>query len=131
MVVRLSAIADAVVPAGLREVEQAGYLTDFGMWDARLDTRRYHVLRSRDNIRTAEVPDWRWHVSVSGERGVPRWRDLVAIGHELRPGVCFVVGCPPKSWWINVHPHCLHLYETKDENLIAQWRFEGQGHTPS
>lgn len=117
---------------GLAEAQRAGFLTDFAAWDARVDyTRRYHVLRSRDNIGTGALPDWRWHISVSGEKDVPRWRDLVAIGHELRPGVCFVVGCPPKSWWINVHEHCLHLYETKDENLIAQWRAEGQGHAPS
>lgn len=119
------------MPAGLLEAELAGYLTDYGAWDARVDTRRYHVLRSRDNIGTAVMPDWRWHISVSGESAVPRWADLVAIGHHLRPGICFVVGVPPRSWWINVHEFCLHLYESKDENLMAQWKSEAQGHTPT
>ncbi len=123
---------DVDVPDGLRAAQDAGYLTDYGCWDARVDhTRRYHFIRSRDNIGGDGVPDWRWHVSVSGERDVPRWRDLVAIGHKLRPGVCFVVGVPPRSQWMSVHPHCLHLYETKDAALQAQWRFEAQGHTPS
>ncbi len=62
---------------------------------------------------------------------MPPWKVLVAIGHELRPGVPFCVGVPPKSWWMNIHPHVLHLYEIKDTNLLAQWRAEGQGHTPT
>lgn len=88
----------------------------------------YNVLVSRDPI---EDGDPRWHISVTGHEDVPRWRDLVAIAHRLRPGVCFVVGVPPRSWWINVHPNCLHLWETKDGNLEALWRLEAQGHRPT
>jgi hypothetical protein len=87
---------------------------------------------SRDPINEArDVPDPRWHLSIAGEHAVPDWETLVSIAHQLRPGVCFVVGVPPRSWWINVHPHCLHLWETRDPNLEAQWRSERRGHTPS
>lgn len=117
---------------GLREAADAGYLTDFCVYDVAIDVRhRYHALVSRDNIGTAAEPDWRWHVSVSGEHDVPRWKHLVAVGHHLRPGVVFVVGVPPRSMWMTVHPHCLHLYETKDGPLIEQWRFEANGREPS
>jgi hypothetical protein len=91
------------------------------------------ALVSRDEIAAA---DWRWHISVRyGELGdngrVPLWDELVETGHALRPGVPFVVGVPPRSWWINVHPHVLHLYETRDANLVEQWRSERKGDRPS
>jgi hypothetical protein len=38
---------------------------------------------------------------------------------------------PPRSWWINVHPHVLHLYEIKDMALTAQWRAEARGDRPT
>lgn len=93
----------------------------------------YSVLSSRDPIhdRRSGPPDYRWHISVAGETDVPEWAHMVAIAHRLRPGICFVVGVPPRSWWINVHPHCLHLWETRDANLEAQWRGEARGDTPS
>jgi hypothetical protein len=121
---------DGPVADGLQKAVDEGFSTDLGWYDARLDTRRYSVLRSRDNI-GVNIPDWRWHISVAGQDDVPRWRDLVAIAHELRPGVAFVVGVPPRSHWMSVHPHCLHLWETHDENLTAQWMAERQGSTPS
>jgi hypothetical protein len=74
----------------------------------------------------------RWHISVRyGDPGfngrVPSWGELVQTAHELRPGVPFVVGIPPRSWWLNVHPDVLHLVETRDLALIASWRDEAQG----
>jgi hypothetical protein len=73
----------------------------------------------------------RWHISVTHVSRVPTWSELTDAAHELRPGVVFVLGLPPKSWWINIHPYCLHLYETRDQPLIEQWRFEGRGDTPT
>ena len=99
---------------------------------AEADGCRYSVIVSRDDLANGrQIPDRRWHVSVAGENDVPRWEDLAAIGHRVRPGVCFVIGVPPKSWWINLHPHCLHLYELADDALIDQWRSERRGDTPS
>lgn len=71
--------------------------------------------------------DVRWHISISRGDRLPDWGELVSAAHELRPGVVFVVGVPPKSWWINIHPFCLHLYETRDPHLVAQWRAESRG----
>ena len=80
--------------------------------------------------------DWRWHISVRfGDPGidgrVPTWDELVDVAHELRPGVCFAIGIPPRSWWMNVHPDVLHLYEMKDEALVSQWREQRMGQTPT
>lgn len=80
--------------------------------------------------------DWRWHVSVRyGDPGVngrvPNWGELVETAHQLRPGVVFVIGVPPRSWWMNVHPDVLHLWETVDPHLVAEWRASSRGDRPS
>lgn len=94
--------------------------------------REFSVIVTRDDLSHGAKTDVRWHISVAGKDGkVPAWETLAAVAHEVRPGVPFVIGVPPKSWWINVHPGCLHLYETHDESLVDQWRYERQGHTPS
>ena len=70
----------------------------------------------------------RWHISVSGPGRVPTWEELVRAAHELRPGVPFCMGVPPQTWWMNVHPHVLHMWETTDAGLIEEWRMNAQGH---
>ena len=73
----------------------------------------------------------RWHISVSGPGRCPTWDELVKAAHELRPGVPFCMGVPPETWWLNVHPHVLHMWETNDPGLIEQWRDNARGDTPS
>jgi hypothetical protein len=87
------------------------------------------ALVSRDPVRGSEHP--RWHVSVQHEKRVPNWDELVAAAHELRPGVCFIIGVPPRSWWMNIHPRVLHLYEVDDPPLTGMWLEERRGHTPT
>jgi hypothetical protein len=100
------------------------------MWGT-LNGRRYCVLISRDPMHD-DPDDRRWHISVSDEEHlkggheVPVWRDFVAIVHQLRPGVPFVLGIPPRSMWMNKCPNVLHALETTDETLIAEWRVEGE-----
>jgi hypothetical protein len=92
------------------------------------DGADHFAIMSRDEIAPA---DHRWHISVQGQGDVPIWRNLVAIGHRLRPGIFFCVGVPPSHLWMNVHPNVLHLWEMDDEHLTEQWRAEAQGHTPT
>jgi hypothetical protein len=92
------------------------------------DTELLRVLVSREQWTAV---DERWHVSISCEERVPSWDEIAATLHVLRPGVPFVLGVPPRSWWLNLHPHCLHAWECKDTNLIAQWRANRQGQTPT
>lgn len=104
----------------------------FEWFMAHVEERAYSVIAAREDISGGDqIPDERWHISIAGEEDVPSWGHLAAIAHRVRPGVPLVVGVPPKSWWLNVHPHTLHLFETKDPNLVAQWRHERQGHTPT
>lgn len=102
-------------------------------WSARHRGRFFSVLLTRDNLNDGEVrsPDWRWHLSIAGRDGVPEWATMAAICHEIRPGIPFVLGVPPKSWWVNVHPGTLHAWETHDENLIRCWRAQRLGMAPT
>jgi hypothetical protein len=101
----------------------------------RHEDRGLIAIRSYDNISygTPNPPDWRWHISVRNARDgrVPTWDELAFTGHSIRPGVAFALGVPPRSWWINVHEHVLHLWQLKDDALLEQWRSEAQGHTPT
>lgn len=75
--------------------------------------------------------EWRWHISVNGGGRVARWDELAGAAHAIRPGVVFVIGVPPRSWWLNVHEHVLHLWEVRDDALTEQWRGERAGMAPT
>jgi hypothetical protein len=90
-----------------------------------------HVLKGLLSREEWELGDERWHLSVSAEERVPTWDEMAAACHALRPGVPFVLGVPPRSWWLNIHPYVLHAWETKDRAMLAQWRANAKGHTPS
>ncbi|HEY3021854.1 MAG TPA: hypothetical protein VGJ32_16765 [Solirubrobacteraceae bacterium] len=92
------------------------------------------VLRAfvgREPMVGTDPDDLRWHISVSGPSRIPTWEELVDAAHALRPGVVFVVGVPPRSWWMSVHPHVLHLWETRDDGLVAEFRANARGDTPT
>ena len=42
-----------------------------------------------------------------------------------------VMGVPPRSFWMNVHPDVLHLWEPRDEAMIEQWRANALGQVPT
>lgn len=68
--------------------------------------------------------DLRWHISVNGGDRLPTWHELVEAAHQIRPGVCFVLGVPPRSWWMADIPSgrfVLHLWELRDPNLEESW----------
>lgn len=75
--------------------------------------------------------DLRWHISVRARDRAPTWGEVVDTAHELRPGVVFCVGVPPRSWWLNVHEHVLHLWEVRDELLIQEYRVNATGDEPT
>jgi hypothetical protein len=75
--------------------------------------------------------DPRWHISLSGPDRIPTWEELVAAAHDLRPGVVFCIPMPPRSFWVNVHPHVLHLWEVQDPHLVAEWRRNARGDRPT
>jgi hypothetical protein len=91
----------------------------------------FHVFVGREHCGGRQTDTLRWHISVRGPDRVPTWAEMVEIAHELRPGVPFVIGVPPRSLWMNVHPHVLHLWETADEALLEEWRVNATGQQPT
>lgn len=89
-------------------------------------TLRALVGREPVNRKTGES-DLRWHISVNGsfeEPRLPTWHELVECAHQIRPGVTFVVGIPPRSWWmadLESGKYVLHLWQLKDDNLEKSW----------
>jgi hypothetical protein len=105
-----------------------------GSFDVQHEGRSFSVFLTRDNVAPGprQVPDWRWHLSIAGrDMKVPEWNTIAAVAHQVRPGIPFALGVPPKSWWINVHSGALHLWELKDANLLDQWRHERLGQKPT
>lgn len=107
---------------------EAGAMKEVKLYAALFGDERLTVLCAYENLalKHAPEPDWRWHLSIAGRDNVPSWRALTEIAHKVRPGVTLVLGVPPRQFWLNIHPHVLHLWSTKDENLEAQWVFEGR-----
>lgn len=91
----------------------------------------YFALVGREHCGGTQTSPLRWHVSLQGPGRTPTWEELVEAAHFLRPGVGFVVSVPPRNLWMNVHPHVLHLWETGDEALIAEWHANARGNTPT
>lgn len=51
------------------------------------------------------------HVSVSTERRPPNWQEMCFVKDLFwEPEECVMQLHPPRSQYINCHPHCLHLW---------------------
>jgi len=61
------------------------------------------------------------HVSVSTPGRAPNWAEMVFI-KNLFWGTedCVMQLHPPQSAYVNVHPHCLHLWRPNDGREIPQ-----------
>lgn len=68
--------------------------------------------------------DLRWHISVSCSDRAPDWEEIKHVQNALKPGVFFCVPMPPEAYWMNIHEHCFHLEEVKDEKQIEHWKVQ-------
>lgn len=51
------------------------------------------------------------HVSVSREDRCPYWDEMTFIKQKFfKPEECVIQYHPPETEYVNVHPHCLHLW---------------------
>lgn len=58
------------------------------------------------------------HVSVSYANKTPSWDDMCYIKDLFfDPEECVVQFHPPKSEYVNCHPHCLHLWKQQSSNF--------------
>ena len=55
------------------------------------------------------------HVSVSFADRAPSWREMCWVKDQFwQPDECVIQFHPPESDYVNLHPHCLHLWKHKD-----------------
>jgi hypothetical protein len=58
------------------------------------------------------VEDGRWHLSISHPNRYPTWDEIREARYQLCPGEIDVVMYLPKvGEYINIHPHCFHLWQ--------------------
>lgn len=58
------------------------------------------------------------HVSVSRDDRTPTWDEMCAIkSHFWRDEETVVQYHPPKSEYVNHHPHCLHLWRPTEAEI--------------
>lgn len=68
--------------------------------------------------------EWR-HLSVSRRSRTPSHDDMVEAARAfLDPEKVTLNIFPPRSEWVNVHNHCLHLWQPLDFNPVPDPNFE-------
>jgi hypothetical protein len=109
------------LPSGVRLIER------------RLDGAAYRVQNGRfaGLVVVASVAVERdkklWlHVSCSRRDRLPSWDDMkfvkqVFIGEDKYAYQVF----PPASQYVNIHPHCLHLYHCLEGSPLPEFSFLG------
>ena len=99
-----------------------GGATDLQCWRK----GRLGVICAREPVDQAKGSDVRWHLSISHLWRLPTWEEMgEAKDHLIPPDVFMCLPHPPREYWINLHNFCLHLWEFRDDNLRAQFKFEG------
>lgn len=68
------------------------------------------------------------HLSFSRRGRLPSWPDLVSARDELGYGErVFVQMLPPKTFWLNVHPYCLHMVSRLDGETVPRQLWDQVG----
>lgn len=103
-------------------------MQQMGMPDGMCAKLRVGMLGKCRVVVAQEGAELRWHLSISHPWRLPTWDEINAARDELIPAdVWLCQPMPPKAYWLNIHQHCLHLWEIRDRELIAQWAFDGCG----
>ena len=60
-----------------------------------------------------------WHVSIARRDRDPTWAEIATVRYRLFPEVAqMVMPLPPLEDYLNVHPRCYHLYETRESPIL-------------
>ena len=86
---------------------------------------RYYRM-GRVTIQAGKKDGYRY-LSISHPQRDPTWSEIKHVQNELRPGVFFCMPMPPQEWWLSIAPGfaSYHVYEVRDEALIAIWKEAG------
>ncbi len=65
----------------------------------------------------SDLPKWE-HVSVSLPSRCPTWLEMCLVKDLFwEPEECVMQLHPPRSQWVNNHPHCLHLWRPLEAQI--------------
>lgn len=68
------------------------------------------------------------HLSVTRQRRMPSWEDLVCAREELGyKDFVFIQLLPPTKHWLNVHAFCLHLFTRLDTETVPRILWDQEG----
>lgn len=78
----------------------------------------FFIVRSNEDnlpLRVVAASDFGWdHVSVSREDRCPLWSEMCYIKDLFfRENDIVIQYHPPKNQYVNIHPHCLHLWRRR------------------
>ena len=70
----------------------------------------------------------RWmHLSVAGRSRLPTWQELRDVKMWiLGPDKVALQVFPREAEYVNIHPHCLHLWHCLDAEIVPDFRRDGQ-----
>jgi hypothetical protein len=58
----------------------------------------------------------RYHLSISHPHRYPKWDEIKSARYDLIPNdVTMMMYLPRREDYVNVHPNCFHLHETKEK----------------
>jgi hypothetical protein len=64
------------------------------------------------------VESGRWHLSIAHPDRYPTWDEIREARYALVPNhVTMAMLLPPRQEYVNIHPHCFHLWEVRDAIL--------------
>lgn len=68
------------------------------------------------------------HVSVSRKNYPPSWDDLKRVKRDfIGPDYAAIMVFPPDEDFVNIHPHCHHLWHCIDNNPVPNFTGEIDG----
>lgn len=57
----------------------------------------------------------RWHLSISHPTRYPKWDEIKAARMRYVPhNVTMAMFLPGEQAYVNIHPNCFHLFETRE-----------------
>lgn len=61
------------------------------------------------------VEGGRWHISIAHPTRYPKWDEIKVARMKYVPhSVTMALLLPGEREYVNVHPNCFHLWETRD-----------------
>lgn len=100
---------------------------DLGAFIRREARSPLHAIITLDLMDAWNAGTW-LHLSVSRPTRLPTWGDLVIAREELGyTDRAFVQLLPPKSHWLNIAGHVLHLFHRIDAETVPRMLWDQEG----